>query len=207
MLADSLKSVVEPHCDVVGIAIDGLALLEAVERLQPDIAVLDIGMPRLNGLEAGRKITKSHPKIKLIFMTMHQDPYLVREAFRAGASAFLLKEAAVSELKIAIDKVLHGDTYVTPSAAKGFDQIHQRDPRYYDQAPEPTTRQREVIGLLAEGLKTKEIAARLGITKRTVGEHKYAVMKRLGVQTHADLVRYAIENEIVDRRSKPKELS
>jgi DNA-binding NarL/FixJ family response regulator len=123
MLADALRGVVEPRCEVVGTVSDGCALLEAADRLQPDIVVLDIGMPLLNGFDAGRKLKHTLPNVKLIFMTMHEDPYLVGEAFRAGASAFLLKEAAASELTTAIDQVLKGGSYVTPSAAEGLSQI------------------------------------------------------------------------------------
>ena len=122
MLADALKSILEVRFEVVGVVSDGRALLDAAHALRPEIVVLDIGMPRLNGLDAGIRLKQDLPKVKLIFMTMHEDPYLVGEAFRAGASAFLLKEAAASELMKAIDQVLKGHTYVTPSAAAGLDQ-------------------------------------------------------------------------------------
>jgi DNA-binding NarL/FixJ family response regulator len=197
MLAEALKSVVEPSCQVVGTVSDGRALLEAAARLQPDIVVLDIGMPQLNGLDAGRQLKHSLPKVKLIFMTMHQDPYLIGEAFRAGASAFLLKEAAVSELTEAIDRVLKGGTYTTPSAAEGLASISLRDPKNREHAPEPTSRQREVIQLLAEGHSMKQVAAELKITTRTVAGHKYAVMELLQLKTNAELVQYAIEHGII----------
>jgi DNA-binding NarL/FixJ family response regulator len=197
MLADALKSVLEPRCEVVGIVSDGRALLDAAARLQPDIVVLDIGMPQLNGLDAGRQLKHALPNVKLIFMTMLVDPYLVGEAFRAGASAFLLKEAAASELTQAIDQVLKGGTYVTPSAAEGLTNISLRDPKNREQAPEPTPRQREVIQLLAEGRSMKEVASELKITTRTVAGHKYAVMELLQLKTNADLVQYAIEHGII----------
>jgi DNA-binding NarL/FixJ family response regulator len=197
MLADALKSVIEPRCEVVGTVSDGRMLLEAAARLQPDIVVLDIGMPQLNGLDAGRQLKHSLPKVKLIFMTMLEDPYLVGEAFRAGASAFLLKEAAVSELTEAIDRVLKGGTYTTPSAAEGLTSISMRDPKNRQHAPQPTSRQREVIQLLAEGHSMKQVAAELKITTRTVAGHKYAVMELLQLKTNADLVQYAIEHGII----------
>jgi DNA-binding NarL/FixJ family response regulator len=197
MLADALQSVLEPRFDVVGKVGDGRALLEAAERLQPDIVVLDIGMPQLNGLDAGRHLKHTLPNIKLIFMTMHEDPYLVGEAFRAGASGFLLKEAAASELTEAIDEVMKGGSYVTKSAAEGLNQISLRDPKSRAQAPEPTPRQREVIQLLAEGRSMKEVAYELKITRRTVAGHKYAVMELLQLKTNADLVQYAIEHGII----------
>ncbi len=120
MLADALRGVIEPRCEVVGTVGDGRALLEAADRLRPDIIVLDIGMPHLNGFDAGKKLKSTLPNVKLVFMTMHDDPYLVGEAFRAGASAFLLKEAAASELTDAIEQVLKGGSYVTPSADSTF---------------------------------------------------------------------------------------
>ncbi len=197
MLADALRKVIEPRCEVVGTVGDGRALLEAADRLRPDIIVLDIGMPHLNGLDAGRKLKHSLPNVKLVFMTMHDDPYLVGEAFRAGASAFLLKEAAASELTDAIDEVLKGGSFVTPSASEGLNNISLRDPKDRERAPEPTPRQREVIQLLAEGCSMKEVASELKITRRTVAGHKYAVMELLHLKTNADLVQYAIEHGII----------
>jgi DNA-binding NarL/FixJ family response regulator len=197
MLADALRGVIEPRCEVVGTVGDGRALLKAAQRLQPDIVVLDIAMPHLNGFDAGRKLKHTLPNVKLVFMTMHEDPYLVGEAFRAGASAFLLKEAAASELIDAIDQVLKGGSYITPSAAEGLNNISLRDPKNRERAPEPTPRQREVIQLLAEGRSMKEVASELKITKRTVAGHKYAVMELLNLTTNADLVQYAIEHGII----------
>jgi DNA-binding NarL/FixJ family response regulator len=197
MLTDALQVVLEPRCEVVGTVGDGRALLEAASRLQPDIVVLDIAMPHLNGLDAGRQLKQAMPRVKLIFMTMHEDPYLVGEAFRAGASAFLLKEAAASELTDAIDQTLKGGTYVTPSVAEGLTEISLRNPKNREHAPEPTPRQREVIQLLAEGRSMKEVASELKITTRTVAGHKYAAMELLQLETNADLVQYAIEHGII----------
>ena len=197
MLADALRGILEPRCEVVGTVGDGRALLEAADRLRPDMVVLDIGMPQLNGFDAGRKLKRSMPNVKLIFMTMLVDPYLVGEAFQLGASAFLLKEAAASELSKAIDEVLKGSSYVTPSAAEGLDKVALREPKSREHAPEPTPRQREVIQLLAEGRSMKEVAYELKITRRTVAGHKYAVMELLQLKTNADLVQYAIEHRII----------
>jgi len=169
MLLDALKRVVEPRCEVVGMVSDGRALLTAAARLQPDIVVLDIAMPQLNGLDAARHLKPAMPRVKLIFMTMNEDPDLVGEAFRAGASAFLLKQAAAFELMEAIEKVLKGGSYVTPSAAAGQANISLRQPKAREHMAEPTPRQREVIQLLAEGRSMKEVASVLQITKRTVG--------------------------------------
>jgi DNA-binding NarL/FixJ family response regulator len=197
MLVDALKGVLEPRCDVVGTVGDGRALLEVAAKLQPDIIVLDIAMPRLNGLDAARHLMRTMPKIKLIFMTMNEDPDLVGEAFRAGAAGFLLKKAAAFELMDAIEKVLKGGSYVTPSAADGQANISLREPKARDHVAEPTPRQREVIQLLAEGRSMKEVASLLQITKRTVAAHKYAVMDLLQLKSNADLVHYAIRRRII----------
>ena len=197
MLVDALKGILEPRCEVVGAVGDGRELLKAAAKLQPDIIVLDIAMPQLNGLDAARHLKLALPKLKLIFMTMNEDPDLVGEAFRAGASAFLLKQAAAFELMEAIEKVLKGGSYVTPSAAEGQAAISLRDPKARAHVTEPTPRQREVIQLLAEGRSMKEVASILQITKRTVAAHKYAVMDLLQLKTNADLVQYAIKHRII----------
>jgi len=198
MLLDALKELLTPKYEVVGLVSDGRAVLKLAEKLRPDIIVLDIAMPQLNGLDAGRQLKQSMPAVKLIFMTMNEDPYLVGEAFRAGASAYLLKQAAGLELNEAIERVLKGGTYVTPSAAKGLSDIALREPKNRERAPEPTARQREVIQLLAEGRTMKEIAHLLYITPRTVAAHKYTVMELLQLKTSAELVQYAIKHRIIN---------
>ena len=197
MLLDALKGLLEPAYSVVGLVREGRALLKAADRLRPDVVVLDIAMPHLNGLDAGRQLKKKMPAVKLIFLTMNEDPYLVGEAFRAGASAFLLKQAAGMELTDAIAKVLKGGTYVTPSAAKGQTNISLREPQDRDHAPEPTSRQREVMQLLAEGRSMKEAAHILNITVRTIAAHKYSVMDLLQIETNAELVQYAVKHGII----------
>jgi DNA-binding NarL/FixJ family response regulator len=197
MLVEALKKVLEVEYDVVGSVGDGLALLNAAERLRPDVVVLDIAMPLLNGLDAGRQLRNNLPAAKLVFLTMNEDPYLVGEAFRAGASAYLLKQGAALELTIAISDVLKGKTYVTPCIAGGLANISLLDPETRDQAPQPTARQRQVIQLLAEGRSMKEIADLLHITMRTVASHKYRVMEILQIRTSAELVRYAVKHRIV----------
>jgi DNA-binding NarL/FixJ family response regulator len=197
MLAGALKLVLEPRYEVVGTVSDGRTLLEAAARLRPDIVVLDISMPQLNGLDAGRQLKHAWPKIKLIYMTMHEDPDLVGASFRAGGSAFLLKEAAVSELTEAIEQVLKGGSYVTASAAQGLKHVSLRAPQDRDRAPEPTPRQREVLQLLAEGRSMKEVASELHITRRTVACHKYAAMELLNLKSNSELVQYAIRHKII----------
>ncbi len=197
MLVEALKKVLEVEYDVVGSVGDGLALLNAAEKLRPDVVVLDIAMPLLNGLDAGRQLRHNFPSVKLVFLTMNEDPYLVGEAFRAGASAYLLKQGAALELTKAISDVLKGLTYVTPCIAGGLANISLLDPEAREQAPQPTARQRQVIQLLAEGRSMKEIADLLHITMRTVASHKYRVMEILQIKTSAELVRYAVKHRIV----------
>ena len=197
MMTDALKSVLEPRCQVVGTVNNGRALLEAAPTLQPEVIILDIAMPELNGLDAARHLKHSVPKAKLVFLTMNEDPQLVGEAFQAGASAFLLKQAAAFELTDAVEKVLKGGSYVTPRAAKGQANIFLRGPQAREKPAEPTLRQREVIQLLAEGRSMKEAADPLKITTRTVASHKYGVMELLQLKTNAELVRYAIKHNII----------
>jgi DNA-binding NarL/FixJ family response regulator len=197
MLVEALKKVLEVEYDVVGSAGDGLALLKAAQKLRPDVIVLDIAMPLLNGLDAGRQLKRDMAGVKLIFLTMNEDPYLVAEAFRGGASAYLLKQGAALELTKAIAEVLKGRAYVTPCISGGLANISLQDPEVRDHAPEPTPRQRQVIQLLAEGRSMKEIADLLNITPRTVASHKYRVMEILQIKTSAELVRYAVKHRIV----------
>jgi DNA-binding NarL/FixJ family response regulator len=176
---------------------NGNALLKAAPTLQPEVIVLDIAMPEMNGLTAARHLKQSVPKAKLVFLTMNEDPEIVGEAFRAGASAFLLKQSAASELIDALEKVLKGGSYVTPSAAKGQANIFLKGRQTREKAVEPTLRQREVIQLLAEGRSMKEAADILKITRRTVAAHKYEAMELLQLRTNADLVQYAVKHNIV----------
>jgi DNA-binding NarL/FixJ family response regulator len=197
MLVDALRSILEPQCEVVGTVSDGRSLLAAAEKLRPDVIVIDIAMPQLNGLDAGRQLKQKMPGVKLIYMTMNEDPYLIGEAFRAGASAFLLKQAAGVELIDAITHVMKGERYITPRAAAGLTNIALREPKAREHAPGPSNREREVIQLLAEGRTMKEAAAMLKITTRTVAAHKYHAMELLQIKTNAELVQYAIKHRII----------
>jgi DNA-binding NarL/FixJ family response regulator len=154
-------------------------------------------MPLLNGLEAGRQLKGMLPSVKLIFLTMNEDSDLAAEAMRSGASAYLLKNSAASELFRAIQDVLKGKTYVTPKIARGIEQAFIRYPRGRRHEKTLTGRQREVIQLLAEGKSMKEAADFLNVTPRTVAFHKYRIMEELGLKTSADLVQFAIRNKIV----------
>jgi DNA-binding NarL/FixJ family response regulator len=197
MFVEMLRSLLADRYDVVGSVTNGLALVETASRLRPDVVVLDIGMPQLNGLDAGQQIKKSLPAVKLIFLTMNLDPYLIRQAFRIGASAFLLKQGTAGELPVAIERVLSGGTYLTLTAAEAIAKLSELEPKNQGCCPEPTLRQREVIQLLAEGQSMKQVASTLRITPRTVAAHKYAAMETLQIKTSAELVQYALKSRML----------
>ena len=198
LVADALKIMLEPLYDVVGIATDGRSLLQLAETLKPDLIVVDIGMPQLNGLDATKQIKRLLPRVKVIVLTMDQDSELVAEAFRAGASGYLLKHSAAIELLQAIQEVLKGASYLSPRITSGAVSALLRggNPES-DKARELTPRQREVIQLLAEGRSMKEIADVLTISLRTVAAHKYRVMEMLAITTNAELYHYAVKHRIV----------
>lgn len=196
MLLDAFEKLLEPTCDIVGKVTDGRALLEAAPNVHPDIVVLDISMPRLNGLDAGRQLKKLMPNVKLVYLTVNEDPDLAAEAFRIGASGYLLKNSAASELFNAIHEVARGRSYVTPLATQGVVESLTKDrPRRI--VDKLTPRQREVLQLLAEGHSMKEAAAALGITPRTIAFHKYRMMEELGLETNAALIQFAIKHHFV----------
>jgi DNA-binding NarL/FixJ family response regulator len=196
LLLGAFEKLLAEECDVVGQVSDGRALVEAAERLKPDVVVLDISMPLLNGLEAGRQIKRSNKRVKLVFLTMNEDPDLAAEAFRVGASAYLLKRSGASELATAIRQVTLGRTYITPLVAEELvgSLLH---PDEHKPAQGLTPRQREVLQLLAEGHSMKEIAAVLNLTRRTVAFHKYQMMQQLKVKSTAELIQYAVKHHIV----------
>ena len=197
LLREAFVKLLEPECDVVGAVADGRALLEAAPKLRPDVVVVDIAMPLLNGLDAARQVKRSMPSVKVVFLTVSEDPELAAEAFRAGASAFLLKNSAASELLQAIADVVQGRSYVTPLATRDMVDNLMRQPESARGARELSPRQREVLQLLAEGRTMKEIASILKITARTVAFHKYSMMEDLGIKSTAELVQYAVKARIV----------
>jgi DNA-binding NarL/FixJ family response regulator len=197
LLREAFAHLLEPACDVVGTVADGRALLAAVPQVRPDIVVLDIAMPLLNGLEAARQLKRLMPDIKLIFLTVSEDGDLATEAFRAGASAYLLKNSAASELFTAIQEVFEGRSYVTPLVTKGLVDSFRDDTEPPIGKDTSSPRQREVLQLLAEGHTMKEIARMLNITARTVAFHKYTLMRALGIKSSAKLVRFAIRKGVV----------
>jgi DNA-binding NarL/FixJ family response regulator len=196
LLLGAFEKLLAGECDIVGQVSDGRALVAAAEKLKPDLIVLDISMPLLNGLEAGRQIKRKLRDVKLVFLTMNEDSDLAAEAFRSGASAYLLKRSAASELTTAIREVMQGRSYITPLITGDLvgSLLHGDAQR---PAEALTSRQREILQLLAEGKSMKEVASTLNLTPRTVAFHKYRMMERLGVGSSAELVQYAVKHHIV----------
>ena len=194
MLLDAFRALLEPEFDVVGTVTDGRMLLEEFSRLHPDVVLLDIAMPLLNGLDAGRQLKAQRKSVKLIYLTMNPDPDLAGEALRLGASGYVLKSSAAHELKQAIHEVLRGRSYITPLITRDVvgSLIEHQSGRH-----ELTMRQREVLQLLAEGRSMKEVGAILNLTARTVAFHKYRMMEQLRVKTSAELVQFAVKHGIV----------
>jgi len=197
LLCEAFTKLLELNCEVVGTVADGRAVLTAAAELHPDIVVLDISMPLLNGLDAARQLKQAQPAIKLIFLTMNEDPDLAAEAFRIGASGYLLKNSAASELLQAIQEVSQGRTYITSLAAKGLVGAFLQKPSLKKKSVELSSRQREVLQLVAEGHTMKAIARLLKITPRTVAFHKYTMMEELKIKSNAELVHYAIKHHVV----------
>ncbi len=193
LLAQALEHLLRAEFDVVGTVADGRALLQAASELSPDVVVVDIGMPLLNGLDAGEQLKALHPGIKVIFLTQNREPRFAVEAFRRHASAYLLKDSAASELTTAIREALRGNTYVSPSIAKGMVDEALSTEVGDATLRELSAREREVLQLLAEGKSMKEVAAVLDISPRTVEFHKYRIMQLLRVKTNAELVQQAIK--------------
>jgi DNA-binding NarL/FixJ family response regulator len=194
LLLEAFTALLEPDFDVVGRVTDGRRLLDEFARLQPDVVLLDIAMPLLNGLDAGRQLKAQRRSVKLIFLTMNPDPQLAGAALRLGASGYVLKSSAAEELRQAIQEALRGRSYLTPLIAR--DAISSLiEPRA--EARDLTARQREVLQLLAEGKSMKEVAAILDMTPRTVAFHKYRMMELLHLKTSAELVTFAVRQGLV----------
>ena len=194
ILLEAFRQLLTPANDVVGTVSNGRALLEAAEKLRPDVIVLDISMPQLNGIEVCRQLQPKLPDTRWVFLTVNEDPDLALEALRLGASGFLLKNSAASELFAAIQMALEGRRYITPLLTKGepLGVFLKRAPHLHDD--KLTARQREVLQLLAEGWLMKEVADVLGVTPRTVAFHKYTIMEQLGLKTSAELIQYAVKH-------------
>jgi len=197
IILEGVRRILEPHFEVVGAVSDGRALIAAVDELHPDVVVADISMPLLNGIEAARQLQKSQFCPKIIFLTMHPDATYATEAFRAGASGYVLKSSAADELVRAIEEALRGRVYVTPLVAGEVLHDLMQAPQSQVKPAPLTPRQREVLQLVAEGRPAKEIAAILKVSPRTVEFHKLRIMETLGLHTTAELTQYAIRHRIV----------
>jgi DNA-binding NarL/FixJ family response regulator len=196
LLLGAFEKLLAEECDIVGQVADGRALIAAAEKLNPDLIVVDISMPILNGLEAARQIKRTLRHVKLVFLTMNEDVDLAVEAFRLGASAYLLKRSLASELPTAIREVMQGRAYVTPLLTDALLGALMNAGEH-GPAQELTSRQREVLQLLAEGRSMREVADVLSLTPRTVAFHKYRIMEQLKVKSTAELVQYAVRHHIV----------
>ena len=197
LVAEGVTKLIERDVQLVGSVADGRALVQAVEKLNPDLALVDISLPLLNGLDACRQIKKANPTVKVIVLTMHLEKHFVTEAFRAGVSGYVLKQSVADELIFAIKEVLKGRTYVSPlvtqnlveqalQPAPGVQPIDQQAPSHL------SLRQREVLQLVAEGKSTKEIASTLNVSIKTVEFHKTRIMKELKLHSTAELTKHAI---------------
>ncbi len=190
LLLEAFTKLLEPRFEVVGTAVDGREVLEQAPPLKPDVAVLDVKMPKLNGIDAAARLRKELPRLRIIFLTSSTDPAMGARAMAEGANGYLLKSGAARELIEAIEAAFRGGAYITPELAG---PILEATRRGAGDGPILTPRQREVLQLLAQGLTMKEIAAELGISPATVADHKYAMMQALGVGTSAELIRLAVE--------------
>ena len=198
MFCEGLRSILEPHFEVVGIVENGQELVAAAERLQPDVVVADISMPLLNGIGAARKLQKMKRPPKIVFLTMHADATFATEAFRAGASGYVLKSSPGGEIVMAIQEAIQGRTHISAVVAGGvLGALMESRTDQKKQAAELTPRQKEILQLMAEGKSPKEIAVVLNVSPRTVEFHKYRIMEATGVRTIAELTRYAVNHGIV----------
>jgi DNA-binding NarL/FixJ family response regulator len=198
IVVEGLRRILEPDFDVVGVAGDGYALIRAAALLRPDVIVMDVSMPLLNGIEAARQIRAAAQAVKIVFLSMHPDVIYVSEALQAGGSAYVLKSSAGTEIVTAIREVLQGVTFVTSAIDRPtLEAQMRRDLHSHDALHGLSPRRREVLQMVAEGLSTKEIAGVLHISPRTVEFHRYRVMESLGLHSIAELVQYAIKHHLV----------
>lgn len=199
MVAEGLRSILEPDFELVGIVEDGRQLVDAAQRLEPDVIVVDITMPRLNGLEAVEQLRKAGCRAKVVFLTMHKDATYAAKAMKVGASGFVLKHSAPQELVAAVRAALIGKTYMATAMAEALDKAtSSRTPSDASETPYLTPRQREVLQLFAEGRTARQVATILHISTRTAENHKARIMNLLGIATSSELVRYALRHGIIN---------
>jgi DNA-binding NarL/FixJ family response regulator len=197
LVAELCKRLLEVEFEVVGIVSDGRALVRAAGELRPDVVVVDVAMPVLNGLDAGRQVKEMLPAVKLVYLTMNQDVELAAEAFRRGASGYLLKTCAAAEMVLAVREVLRGKSYMAAALPRDtVNFLRKQDKKMVQEDERLTQRQREVLQLLAEGKVMKEVSSILNMSTRTVAYHKYRMMEVLGARSGAELVKYAVRNHM-----------
>jgi DNA-binding NarL/FixJ family response regulator len=197
LLLDAFRLILEPHFDVVATFADGKALLDGALAFCPDVIVSDIGMPVMNGLNAGQRLKQIMPRVKLIFLTMNDDPDLAAEAFRTGASGYLVKNATGAELVHAVREVLQGRSYLTPLITQDMIGSLVGNSMKRKSLNELTLRQKEVLQLLGEGRSMKEAALLLNLAPRTVAFHKYTLMNQLRLKNNAELVQFAMRSSVM----------
>jgi len=197
LFREALAALLEPHCDVVGTASDGRELLAAAAVFKPDVVVLEVALPSLNGLEAGRRLKSLLPQVKLIYLTVSGHPDLAAELRQIGAVGLLLKSSAGSELLRAIHDVFRSREFVPPLANVGAAGLARRAPEPRKKSSALTARRRDVLRLLAEGHSMKQVARKLNLSPRTIAYHKYGMMEDLGLRSNAKLIQYAIQRELV----------
>ena len=198
LVAELCKRLLETEFDVVGVESDGRGLLRAASRLKPDVIVVDVAMPILNGLDAGQQAKEMLPAVKLVYLTMNPDIEVAAEAFARGASGYLLKTCAAAEMVVAVHQVLRGKSYVSQCLSRdAIDCLLWQNKKLVQEEERLTDRQRQVLQLLAEGKVMKEVGGILNMKARTVAYHKYRMMEVLGAKSSAELVKYAVRNHIV----------
>jgi DNA-binding NarL/FixJ family response regulator len=197
IVSEGLKGLLAEDFELVGMVEDGRALVAAARTLKPDVIVADITMPHMNGIDAVAQLKKDNPKVKVVFLTMHQDAAYARRALDAGAHGFVVKHSATAELVMAIHAALKGQTFITPALTKDMLRSADKSSGAVDASKSLTARQREILRLLAQGRSAKEIAATLALSPRTVEFHKYQMMETHGLHSNAELIHFAIKHGVV----------
>jgi len=198
LILDGLRNALQSQYEIVGLAKDGRALVQTAERLKPDLVVVDISMPLLNGFEAAKQIKKSLPHTKVIFLSQHLNPAYLKQALRLGASGYVLKAGATEELQQAIEAVLRGKTYITPAFGEDvIARLWNREGELTEESEDLTERQREILQLIVEGRGNKEIADILHLSVKTIEFHRARIMAKLGVKTVAELTKAALQQGLI----------
>ena len=199
LVAEAIKRLLEPEFEVVGVVADGRSLVREASSLKPDVVLVDLNMPMLNGLDASEQLKSANPAMKIIVLTMNEDAEIAAQTMRTWASGYLLKKSAGSELVKAVREVLRGGKYITPALEEVLAELYTREPRFPEVGRVLTQRQREVLQLLAEGRTMKEAAAILNVAARTVAFHKYRIMQDFGLANNSELLRFAIKQRVVNQ--------